>query len=216
MDAPPRIKLCGTTSLADAQLALDAGAWAVGLIFYEGSPRRCSLEEAERISAAMRRKTLVAGVFVNEELDEVTAIADRVALDLIQLHGDEGPAYCQEIARRTGAKIVKSRQIRSGADLQALEAFPVDYRLLDTWSPDVRGGTGQTWDWSLLARHHGRAPEILSGGLTADNVGEAIAAAQPFAVDVASGVESAPGVRDPEKVAAFVAAVRAAVPEHAA
>jgi len=211
VETHPHIKLCGTTSLADARLAVDVGGWALGLIFHEPSPRQCSLAEADRIVAAVRRQILVAGVFVNEQLDHVTEIADRLALDLIQLHGDEGPAYCHEVARRTGAKIIKARQIHSGADLQALEAYAVDFHLLDTWSPDVRGGTGASWDWSLAARHRGSVPVILSGGLTADNVGEAIAAMQPFAVDVASGTESRPGVKDPAAVQAFVSAVRATV-----
>jgi phosphoribosylanthranilate isomerase len=212
VETAPHIKLCGTTSLADARLAVDVGAWALGLIFHEPSPRRCSLAEADRIAAAVRRQILVAGVFVNEQLDHVTEIADRLALDLIQLHGDEGPAYCHEVARRTGAKIIKARQIHSGADLQALEAYAVDFHLLDTWSPDVRGGTGASWDWSLAARHRGSVPAILSGGLTADNVGGAIQAMQPFAVDVASGTESQPGVKDPAAVQAFVSAVRATAP----
>jgi phosphoribosylanthranilate isomerase len=212
VDSAPHIKLCGTTSLADARLAVDVGAWAVGLIFHEPSPRRCSLAEADRIAAALRRQVLVAGVFVNEQLDHVTEVADRLALDLIQLHGDEGPAYCHEVARRTGAKIIKARQVHSGADLQALEAYAVDFHLLDTWSPDVRGGSGATWDWSIARRHRGSVPVILSGGLTAENVGGAIAAMHPFAVDVASGTESQPGVKDPAAVQAFVSAVRATVP----
>jgi phosphoribosylanthranilate isomerase len=207
----PRIKFCGLTNLADAELAVSAGAWAIGLIFWPGSPRRCTLESAVEISGALRRRTLIAGVFVNATLDEVAATAEAAQLALIQLHGDEGPVYCGEAARRTGAKVIKAARVRSRADIQALSAFHTDYHLLDSYSPSKPGGTGETFAWELVRAHRGQIPVILSGGLTADNVAEAIAVAHPFAVDVASGVEASPGLKDAAKLEAFAAAVRGAV-----
>jgi phosphoribosylanthranilate isomerase len=131
---------------------------------------------------------------------------------MIQLHGDEGPAFCAEAARRTGCKVIKARRIRSGADIQALAPFHTDFHLLDSYVPGQRGGTGVTFAWELAAGHRGTVPMILSGGLDPDNVGAAIAAVRPYAVDVASGVELSPARKDPAKLEAFAAAVRAAVP----
>jgi phosphoribosylanthranilate isomerase len=207
----PRLKLCGITGLDDAKLAVEAGAWAVGLIFYARSPRACELPEAERIARALRRRVEVAGVFVNAPLDEVAAVADGVGLTMVQLHGDEGPAFCAEVARRTGAKVIKARRIATGADVAALGAFRTDFHLADAYvAPDRFGGTGETFDWRLLGARRSGVPLVLSGGLTPANVGAAIAAVRPFAVDTASGTEAAPGVKDPAKVRAFADAVRAA------
>jgi phosphoribosylanthranilate isomerase len=207
----PRFKICGITGLDDAQVAVEAGAWAVGLIFYARSPRACALPEAERIARALRRRVEVAGVFVNAPLDEVAAVADGVGLTIVQLHGDEGPAFCAEVARRTGAKVIKARRIATGADVAALAAYPTDFHLADTFvAPDRFGGTGEAFDWRLLRARRSPVPLVLSGGLTPANVGAAIAAARPFAVDTASGTEAEPGVKDPEKVRAFADAVRAA------
>ncbi|HEU4975862.1 MAG TPA: phosphoribosylanthranilate isomerase [Baekduia sp.] len=208
MQRAPRIKFCGITRLEDAQLAVAAGAWAIGLILWPGSRRSCDVAEAARISAALRRRVEIAGVFVNQPLDEVEALADQLHLSLVQLHGDEGPSYCTEVARRTGAKVIKAQAVRLGSDVVAVQAFPTDFHLLDTHREGLRGGTGETFDWSTLARRHSKVPLILSGGLTPENVAEAIERTHPFAVDVASGVESAPGIKDPERLAAFAAAVR--------
>jgi phosphoribosylanthranilate isomerase len=205
------MKICGITSLDDARRAVEAGAWAIGMILWEGSERACELPEAERIARTLRRRVEVAGVFVNAPLDEVVAVADGVGLTMVQLHGDEGPAYCAEVARRTGAKVVKARRVRTRADVVALETYHTDFHLVDAFvAPDRFGGTGQTFDWTLLRGRHAKVPLILSGGLTPANVAEAIADVRPFAVDVASGVEARPGVKDPEKLAAFAAAVRSA------
>jgi phosphoribosylanthranilate isomerase len=128
---------------------------------------------------------------------------------MLQLHGDEGPAFCAEAARRTGCKVIKAARVRSGADIQALAPFHTDYHLLDSYVPGVPGGTGETFSWEIARAHRGAVPMILSGGLTPDNVAEAIATVRPFAVDVASGVESRPGRKDPDKLEAFAAAVHA-------
>lgn len=207
-----RIKFCGLTTLGDAELAVSAGAWAIGLIFWPRSPRRCRLEPATEIAAAVKRRAEVAGVFVNATLDHVAASAEAVGLTLLQLHGGEGPAYCAEAARRTGCKVIKAVRVRSGADVRGLAAFHTDYHLLDSYTAGVPGGTGETFAWDIAQAHRGSIPVLLSGGLTAENVSEAIAAVRPFAVDVASGVESSPGRKDPAKLHAFAAAVRAAEP----
>jgi phosphoribosylanthranilate isomerase len=149
---------------------------------------------------------------VNATLDHVAEIADGVGLTLLQLHGDEGPAYCAEAARRTGAKVIKAARVRSGADVQALSAFHTDYHLLDSYTAGVPGGTGETFAWEIARTHRGRTPVVLSGGLTAENVAQAIQEIRPFAVDVASGTESSPGIKDPAKLKAFAAAVRSAEP----
>jgi phosphoribosylanthranilate isomerase len=218
VDRAPRIKFCGITSVADAELAVSLGAWAIGLILWPQSKRACDPAEGIRISNAVRRKVEVVGVFVNQSLDEITALADMLHLSIVQLHGDEGPSFAREIARRTGCKVIKAQSVRLASDVVAVQAFRTDFHLLDTHRDGLRGGTGETFDWTMLARRTSSVPLILSGGLTPDNVAEAIAAVHPFAVDVASGTEASPGVKDPEKMKAFAAAVRgtAGEPEPAA
>jgi phosphoribosylanthranilate isomerase len=205
----PRIKFCGITSVADAELAVSLGAWAIGLILWPQSKRACDPGEGIRISKAVRRKVEVAGVFVNQSLDEIAAFVDMLQLSIVQLHGEEGPAFATEVRRRTGAKVIKAQSVRLASDVLAVQAFhAIDYHLLDTYREGERGGTGETFDWRMLERRSTDVPLILSGGLTPENVGEAIAAAHPFAVDVASGVEASPGVKDPIKMKAFAEAVR--------
>ena len=203
-----KIKFCGITTLDDAELAVAAGAWAIGLIFWPHSPRRCEADAAVEIAAALKRRVEVVGVFVNATLDHVTEMADAVGPTMLQLHGDEGPVYCGEAARRTGCRVIKAVRVRSGADVQAVSSFHTDYHLLDSYTAGVPGGTGETFAWEIARAHRGRIPVILSGGLNPDNVGDAIAAVRPFAVDVASGVEAEPGHKDPDKLEAFAAAVR--------
>ena len=199
--ASVRIKHCGITSLDDAELCVEAGAWALGMILWQASPRACSPEEAGRITRALRRRVELAGVFVNERLARVVELADVLGLTMVQLHGDEGPSYCAEVARRTGAKVAKAVRVRDRGDVTRLERFHTDFHLLD-------GGGGEAFAWELArARRRGGPPLILAGGLTHANVGAAIAAVRPFAVDVASGTEREPGKKDPEKVLAFTAAV---------
>ncbi|HUA73076.1 MAG TPA: phosphoribosylanthranilate isomerase [Solirubrobacteraceae bacterium] len=207
-----KIKFCGITRLDDAELAVGAGAWAVGLIFWPRSPRRCELDVAAQVTSALKRRAEVAGVFVNATLDHVLQTADGVGLTMLQFHGDEGPAYCAEAARRTGCKVIKAARVRSGADVQALAPFHTDYHLLDSYTAGVPGGTGETFSWEIARARRGRIPMILSGGLNPDNVADAIAAVHPYAVDVATGVELSPGRKDPDKLAAFAAAVRSTTP----
>jgi phosphoribosylanthranilate isomerase len=208
---PTRVKFCGITRVEDAELAADLGAWAVGMILWPGSARACDPAEAAAISAAVRRRVETVGVFVNPSLDELGYLADELKLGMIQLHGEEGPAFCAEAARRTGARIIKAIRVDSRADVQDLERFrQVDFHLLDTRVRGLRGGSGETWDWALSAARRTHVPLILSGGLTPENVAEGIAAVHPVAVDVASGVEVEPGIKDPERMRAFIAAAASA------
>jgi phosphoribosylanthranilate isomerase len=202
-----RIKFCGITRRSDAELAASAGAWAIGVIFWPGSPRRCTLDAAAEIAAAVKRRAEVVGVFVNPALDEVARTADAVGLTMLQLHGDEGPSFCAEAARRTGCRVIKAVRVRSGADIQSLASFHTDHHLLDSYTRGVPGGTGNTFSWEIARAHRGSVPMILSGGLNPGNVAEAIATVRPFAVDVASGVELSPGHKDPAKLRAFADAV---------
>ena len=169
MPDAPRIKLCGITTLDDARLAVDAGAWAIGCILWRQSPRACQPAEAARIADAVRRRVQVCGVFVNQHLDEVTELVDALGLTMVQLHGDEGPAYCGEVARRTGAKVVKAAAVRSQADVRALETFHTDFHMLD--APAGKHG--------FVAVRHGvhhtqgrTAPDRLLGGQVERSYGD--------------------------------------------
>jgi phosphoribosylanthranilate isomerase len=203
------VKFCGITRLEDAEQAARLGAWAIGLNHWAESPRRCDPATAVEISAAVRRKLNVVGVFVNARLDEVVRAAEDESLAMLQLHGDEGPDFCREAARRTGCKVIKALRVRSTADVIAAEAFRTDYHLFDAHRAGSPGGTGASLDWELLAGRRSGVPMILAGGLTPSNVAEGIGIVRPFAVDVASGIESAPGIKDHELMAAFAEAAAA-------
>ncbi len=138
-----RVKICGLTTLEDAHQAVELGAWALGMIFWPKSPRACPIEQAEAIGAQLHRRAELTGVFVNAPLDEVATIADVCRFSMLQLHGDEGPAYCQEAARRTGCKIVKAARVRDAAQVKALSVYHTDFHLLDAHSPKAPGGTGR-------------------------------------------------------------------------
>lgn len=204
----PKVKFCGVTNARDAEQAVAAGAWAVGVILWSHSPRRCEPSAATEIASMLKRRVEVVGVFVNPTLEELTQTADAIELTMLQLHGDEGPVFCAEAARRTGCKVIKAVRARSRAAIQALAAFHTDFHLLDSHVPGMRGGSGETFEWELARGRRAKAPLILSGGLTPGNVAGAIAAVHPFAVDVASGVELSPGHKDPDKLRAFGEAVR--------
>ena len=197
------------TSLEDATQAADLGAWAIGLIHHRDSPRYIAPELAEGIGAALKRRCEVAGVFVNSPIEDVVRAAEREQLTLLQFHGDEGPSFCAEAARRTGAKVMRAFRVRTAADVRAAEAFRTDFHLFDAHRRGSPGGTGERFDWALLADRRSQIPMVLAGGLTPDNVAEAIELAHPYAVDVVSGVEAEPGVKDPARVEAFFEAVNA-------
>src|SRR2546426_9459334 len=141
------VKVCGITRLEDAGRAADLGAWAIGLILYPASPRAVDPAAAEEIGSAMKRRLEVVGVFANATLDEVAEAAERYSLTLLQLHGDEGPSFCREAARRTGAKVMKAARMKDPAAVRALRPFGVDYHLLDAHVPGRLGGTGETFSW---------------------------------------------------------------------
>jgi phosphoribosylanthranilate isomerase len=202
-----RVKFCGITRLEDAELAVELGAWAIGFVLWSQSPRAADPAAAAAIAAALRRRVELVGVFVNATFDEIAHAADELHLSHVQLHGDEGPAFCAEAGRRTGAKVIKAMRVSSAADFQDLERYHTDLHLLDTAVKGLRGGSGRTWDWALAGTRRRHVPVILSGGLAPDNVAAGIAAVDPWAVDVSSGVEASPGVKDHAKMSAFMAAV---------
>jgi phosphoribosylanthranilate isomerase len=202
-------KICGITRLEDAELAAELGAWALGFILWPGSPRAVDPGVAAGIARAVRRRVETVGVFVNAPLDEISQAADLIGFTHVQLHGDEGPAFCDAVAQRTGCKVIKAVRVASGADLQQLARFHTDFHMLDAAAGNLRGGSGQSWDWALAARHRSPVPLILSGGLHPGNVTDGISAVRPWAVDTASGTEAEPGLKDPALLEAFLAAVRA-------
>jgi phosphoribosylanthranilate isomerase len=212
-----KIKICGVTQPDDAARVAAAGVDFIGLNFWPTSKRYLSPERAPQVAVAARASSSSAGsvqlvgVFVNAPQGEIAAIARDVALDVIQVHGDESPDDVAAIARATGLAVWKALAAAGPGDLAHLDAWPVDAILLDAPAAG-RGGAGKTFDWTLArdARRDNPARKlVIAGGLGPHNVGAAIEAVDPWAVDVASGVESAPGIKDPAKVAAFVAAVRA-------
>jgi phosphoribosylanthranilate isomerase len=200
-----RIKICGITNLEDALLAAEMGAQALGFIFYPPSPRKVDPEAAREIIRQLPPLVLSVGVFVNEEAAVVQELAARVGLDWVQLHGQESPEYCRSLGRR----VLKGFRMKDEASLQELPAYrgAVQAFLLDTYKHGQTGGTGEAFNWELARKAKRYGPIVLAGGLTADNVAQAVATVRPQAVDVASGVEAAPGKKDPEKLRAFFRAV---------
>jgi len=205
-----RVKICGITNLDDAAEAVRLGAWAIGLIHHEESPRRVDPAEATAIAAAFRRKCEVVGVFVNPELEEVAKAVEGASLTMVQLNGEEGPSFCAEIARKTGVKVVKAIHVSSAADIHAAEAFRTDLHLFDRRAHGLWGGTGESFDWTLLRERRSQVPAVVAGGLRPENVAEAISVTHPYAVDVASGVEAEPGRKDHAAMAAFFEAAKGA------
>ncbi|HVQ60104.1 MAG TPA: phosphoribosylanthranilate isomerase [Solirubrobacterales bacterium] len=206
-----RVKFCGITNLDDAAEAVRLGAWAVGLIHFDGSPRCVEPAAAAEITAAFRRKCEVVGVFVNPTLEEVDQATENADLTMVQLNGAEGASFCAEVARRTGLKVIKAIHVASAADVHGAEAYRTDFHLFDRRGKGLWGGTGKSFDWELLRGHRSEVPEILAGGLRPDNVAEAISVVQPYAVDVASGVETEPGRKDHAAMTAFFEAAQPAV-----
>ena len=208
-----RVKFCGITNIDDAAEAVQLGAWAIGLIHFDGSPRNVDPGVAAEIAAAFRRKCEVVGVFVNPTLDEVAKAVEDENLTMVQLNGAEGASFCAEVQRKTGLKVAKAIHVASAADVHAAEAFRTDFHLFDRRGKGLWGGTGESFDWELLRGHRSEVPAILAGGLRPDNVAAAIAVTHPYAVDVASGVELEPGRKDHAAMEAFF---RAANPIDAA
>jgi phosphoribosylanthranilate isomerase len=201
-----RVKICGITNLEDALLAAELGADALGFIFYARSPRAVAPDAARAIIAQLPPFVTTVGVFVDEDAALVRDLAARVGLDWLQLHGQESPDYCRSLGRR----VVKGFRIKDETSLAELAAYreAAQALLLDTYKQGQPGGTGETFDWRLAREAGQYGPIILAGGLNPDNVAQAVQIAQPQAVDVASGVEAAPGKKDPEKLQKFFTALR--------
>lgn len=199
-----RVKICGITNLEDALMAVEAGADALGFVFFQGSPRNISPEQAAIIIRRLPPFVQTVGLFVNEEPAKVNTIADQCGLDLVQLHGEESPDYCVAVKRR----IIKAFRVKDATSLDAMANYRVAASLLDAWSPAAHGGTGTVFNWEIAARAATSHCIILAGGLTPENVAEAIATVKPYAVDVSSGVESAPGKKDAGLVSRFIKATR--------
>jgi phosphoribosylanthranilate isomerase len=196
-----RVKICGITRNEDLSAACAAGADALGFVFYAKSPRNLSIERAASLVRALPPFVQSVGLFVDAEPGFVRAVLDAVPLDLLQFHGDETPEYCRQFNR----PYLKAVRVRPGVDLVKYASDFADARalLLDAYVPGVPGGTGERFDWRLIPAGLNK-PIILSGGLNPDNVAEAVQTVQPWAVDVSSGVESASGIKDADKVAAFI------------
>ena len=199
-------KVCGITNPGDARVAADAGADAIGLIFAE-SPRRLEVEEARRIGISLPDDVLKVGVFVDAEPEEVLRTAREAGLDLAQLHGDETPETVAAI-RGAGLPVMKAVRVRNAEALGALERYEADLFLLDAWSARAHGGTGERFDWKLAKSLIGRDNILVSGGLTPENVREAIEFFEPYGVDASSSLEERPGKKDHERVRRFVFAAR--------
>lgn len=203
-----RSKICGITRVEDALIAAQAGADAIGLVFYGKSPRAVSVQQARAIVAALPPFVTTVGLFVNASRCELNEILDAVPLDALQFHGDEQPADCEGFHRRW----YKALRVKAGDDIRAQAARYVGASaiLLDTFVAGVPGGTGEVFDWSLIPADLPK-PLILAGGLTPGNVGQAIAEVRPFAVDVSGGVELSKGIKDAASVHEFVRQVRTAM-----
>ncbi len=200
-----RIKICGITNLEDALLAAELGADALGFIFHARSPRAVEPDAARAIIAQLPPLVTTVGVFVDEDAATINELAAAVGLDWVQLHGAETPEFCRSLGRR----VMKAFRIKDEDSLQDLEAYrgAVQALLLDTYKKGQTGGTGETFDWELSRKARKYGPIVLAGGLTPANVAQAIKTAQPQAVDVASGVEAAPGKKDADRLREFFEAV---------
>lgn len=195
-----RIKICGMTRMEDALLAAELGVDAVGFIFYPKSPRAITPETAKEIASNLPPFIARVGVFVDEPPDTVHKICEKVGLDSVQLHGSEPP---EKMSLYPG-RVIKAFRVRGRATLNLLPKYQVSAWLLDTYKKGSAGGTGETFDWDIAveAKRHGRI--ILAGGLTPENIAEAVSAVDPYAVDVSSGVEKKPGVKDHSRMREFV------------
>jgi phosphoribosylanthranilate isomerase len=195
-----KVKICGMTNLNDALSAVDAGVDALGFIFYKKSPRSVNMKIVREIVSKLPPFVDAVGVFVNETAEKINKISDRCNLDKIQLHGNESPAFCKKIQRR----VIKAFRIKDLQSVKQLSGYSVSSFLLDTYSEGGYGGTGKTFDWNLVHPAKEYGPVILAGGLTAINVGKAIQIVQPYGVDVCSGIESHPGIKDHNKMRTFL------------
>lgn len=208
----PDIKICGIKEAGALKTAIDSGARFIGLVFYPKSPRYVEPEQARILSRMTPTGVRTVGLFVNPDDSWLSHVLGAVPLDMIQLHGTESPVRVQEIKSRYHSPVIKAISIASAGDLADVDTYVqvVDWLLFDTKSPisDEHGGSGRTFDWNILKNKKFTKPWMLSGGLNAGNVGEALSILEPDAVDVSSGVESERGVKDPSKIAEFIQTVK--------
>ena len=204
-DTQVKVKICGMTNLKDVKVAVDGGVDAVGFIFYKKSPRSVTMQAVRKIVLELPAFVNSVGVFVDETAEQINKISDHCKLDRVQLHGDESPAFCKKIRHR----VIKAIRVKDIQSLKKLSDYPVCSFLLDTFSEDQYGGTGKVFDWNLAYSAKKYGPIILAGGLTPNNVRQAIQRIQPYGVDVCSGVESQPGIKDHKKMQAFLKNVKA-------
>lgn len=200
-----RVKICGITKLEDALCAVEAGADALGFVFYEKSPRYITPLKAQRIVAALPPFVTTVGLFVNKPQDNIRRIMTQARLQVVQLHGDEKPEDCRDLEPW---QVIKALRVKNAESLVGADEYPVDALLLDAWSGNQYGGSGKSFDWDLLTDLNARVPLVLAGGLGPDNVAEAVARVRPFAVDVSSGVEESPGRKDHQKIINFIKQVK--------
>lgn len=203
--AVTRVKICGITTLTDALCAVNAGADALGFVFYEKSPRYITPLKAQRIIAELPPFVTTVGLFVNAPRAKIEQIMTMTRLQVVQLHGDETPVDC------TGFEpwsVIKALQVKDAVSLEGVAQYQVDGLLLDAWSGKQYGGSGRCFDWQLLKDLNRNVPLILAGGLSPDNVAEAISQVSPYGVDVSSGVESSPGRKDHQRIVQFIRQVK--------
>ncbi len=207
MEPPVRVKICGITRVEDALVSVEAGADALGFVFYEGSPRYVSPETVREIISHLPPFVLTVGVFVNEHPSRIREVMELSGLDTVQLHGDEPQEACSFWLRA-----IKAFRVRDFTDLEPLRKYRVSAYLLDTYSSELPGGTGLTFNWDIAVEAKKFGPVILSGGLTPENIERAVRWVQPYAVDVSSGVEQKKGIKDHDKLRLFIERAKSAIP----
>ncbi len=199
-----KIKICGITNIEDALCAVEAGADALGFVFYEKSPRNVTPEVVKQIVAMLPPFVTTVGLFVNTASEKIKTIMAFTGLNTIQLHGDETPADCSLSPYR----VIKAVRVKNADSLVGISAYKVSALLLDAWSDDQYGGSGESFDWQLAKQFTAQVPLILAGGLNPDNIAQAITMVKPYAVDVSSGVEISPGYKDHQKIKHFIQQVK--------
>jgi len=200
-----RVKICGITNLEDALMSIEFGADELGFNFYEKSPRYIGQDSARKIIDKLDGRATAVGVFVNKSVNDVIKIATESNISVIQLHGDESRTYVYDVRSKTHLKVMKVFRIAKEFSITEIEKYSADAILIDACSPDLYGGSGEMADWNIaktIAANHSKV--YLAGGLSVENVVDAIKFVRPYAVDVASGVESSPGKKDPKKLEAFI------------
>jgi phosphoribosylanthranilate isomerase len=204
------VKICGITNLDDALAAVGAGADALGFNFYKPSPRYITPQRAREIIEQLPESLLTVGVFVNEDSEAVRVIAEEAGLGALQLHGDESPEYCRELA---DFYVIKTFAVSDTFDIQAMHGYKVEAVMLDTKHNNLRGGTGRVFDWSVAQQVRPMIPKLfLAGGLSPENVQNAVEIVRPFAVDACSALEDRPGKKNHERMRVFINTVRGVAP----